>query len=140
MFANMTSGLDFHSKALVLRAERQRVIASNIANADTPGYVARDLNFKDAMNNATGNGGLNSSSGSGTSNARHIPLAAGATASLDGTSGLAYTAQSQPSLDGNSVDLDRERANFADNSVRYEATLRFINGSAKTILSAIQGQ
>jgi flagellar basal-body rod protein FlgB len=137
MFANMTSGLDFHSKALVLRAERQRVIASNIANADTPGYVARDLNFKDAMNNATGNGGLNSS---GTSNARHIPLAAGATASLDGASGLAYTAQSQPSLDGNSVDLDRERANFADNSVRYEATLRFINGSAKTILSAIQGQ
>lgn len=140
MFANMTSGLDFHSKALVLRAERQRVIASNIANADTPGYVARDLNFKDAMNSATGNGGLNSNSGSGAPNARHIPLAVGATSSLDGASGLAYTAQSQPSLDGNSVDLDRERANFADNSVRYEATLRFINGSAKTILSAIQGQ
>jgi flagellar basal-body rod protein FlgB len=53
---------------------------------------------------------------------------------------MAYTVQTQPSMDGNSVDLDRERANFADNSVRYEATLRFINGSAKTILSAIQGQ
>ena len=65
MIANLTSGLDFHSKALVLRAERQRVIASNIANADTPGYVARDLNFKEAMNNAIGGsltGGLTTDS------------------------------------------------------------------------------
>jgi flagellar basal-body rod protein FlgB len=58
----------------------------------------------------------------------------------DSDRGLVYAAQSQPSMDGNSVDLDRERANFADNSVRYEATLRFINGYSKTILSAIQGQ
>lgn len=146
MFANITSGLDFHSKALVLRAERQRVIASNIANADTPGYVARDLNFKDAMNAAT-SGGLSASSssaqGSGTNgmtNSRHIPLSGGSIGTLGGASNLAYTAQTQPSLDGNSVDLDRERANFVDNSVRYEATLRFINGQSKTILSAIQGQ
>ena len=53
---------------------------------------------------------------------------------------LAYGAPSQPSMDGHSVDLDRERANFVDNSVRYESTLRFINGQAKTLLSAIQGQ
>jgi len=146
MFANITSGLDLHSKALVLRAERQRVIASNIANADTPGYVARDLNFKDAMNAAT-SGGLSASSssaqGSGTNgmtNSRHIPLSGGSIGTLGGASNLAYTAQTQPSLDGNSVDLDRERANFVDNSVRYEATLRFINGQSKTILSAIQGQ
>ncbi|WP_114972580.1 flagellar basal body rod protein FlgB [Rhodoferax ferrireducens] len=143
MIANLTSGLDFHSKALVLRAERQRVIASNIANADTPGYVARDLNFKDAMNNATG-GGLSASSiglqGNGATNAKHIPLSGSTVGSLGGASSLAYTAQSQPSLDGNSVDLDRERANFVDNSVRYEATLRFINSQSKTILSAIQGQ
>lgn len=147
MFANMTSGLDFHSKALVLRAERQRVIASNIANADTPGYVARDLNFKDAMNNATSGGGLSASSSNasgsstnGTTHPNHIPLSGGSIGTLGGASTLAYTAQSQPSLDGNSVDLDRERANFVDNSVRYEATLRFINGQSKTILSAIQGQ
>ena len=151
MFANMTSGLDFHSKALVLRAERQRVIASNIANADTPGFAARDLNFKEAMNSATGGsltGGLmpsqsqsaSASNSNGTSNARHIPLSGSTIGTLGGAAGLAYVEQSQPSLDGNSVDLDRERANFADNSVRYEATLRFINGSSKTILSAIQGQ
>jgi flagellar basal-body rod protein FlgB len=53
---------------------------------------------------------------------------------------LAYTVQTQPSLDGNSVDLDQQRANFADNAIRYESTLRFINGHVKTMLSAITGQ
>jgi flagellar basal-body rod protein FlgB len=145
MFANLTSALDFHSKALVLRAERQRVIASNIANADTPGYVGRDVNFQAAMEAAVGGSRLSLAPETGVarqsqsiSNARHIPLQA-STASL-GSSRLDYTVQSQPAMDGNSVDLDRERASFVDNSVRYEATLRFINGQSKTLLSAIQGQ
>ncbi len=140
MFANLTSSLDFQSKALVLRAERQRVIASNIANADTPGYTGRDINFKDAMSAATGEGSQTltpTGPSEGTNHSRHIPLQA-STASLG--SSLRYTTQTQPAMDGNSVDMDRERANFVDNSVRYEATLRFINGQAKTILSAIQGQ
>jgi len=143
MLANLTSTLDFHSKALVLRAERQRVIASNIANADTPGYVGRDVNFKDAMGAATGSStqlrSLTPATPSdSTSHARHFALQA-STASL-GSSALSYTKQTQPAMDGNSVDMDRERANFVDNSVRYEATLRFINGQSKTLLSAIQGQ
>lgn len=143
MFATMTNALDFHAKALVLRAERQRVIASNIANADTPGYAGRDINFKDAMAAATGTSKntlpLTSSSPSqSATHANHIALQA-TTASM-GSSALAYTTQTQPAMDGNSVDMDRERANFVDNSVRYEATLRFINGQSKTILSAIQGQ
>ena len=141
MLANLTSSLDFQSKALVLRAERQRVIASNIANADTPGYVGRDINFKEAMNEATGATTQSLSLGTtsdGNTDSRHIPLQA-STASL-GSSALRYTIQSQPAMDGNSVDMDHERANFVDNSVRYEATLRFINGQAKTLLSAIQGQ
>ena len=145
MFANLTNALDFQSKALVLRAERQRVIASNIANADTPGYAGRDFNFHEALSAATGESTRtltpqtpSGSNSAGLTNARHIPLQA-STASL-GTSKLDYTAQTQPAMDGNSVDMDRERANFVDNSVRYEATLRFINGQSKTILSAIQGQ
>jgi flagellar basal-body rod protein FlgB len=143
MFAKMTQALDFHAKALVLRAERQRVIASNIANADTPGYAGRDVNFKEAMAAATGSGSnvlpmTSSSAGRGATHANHIALEP-TTASI-GTTALAYTTQTQPAMDGNSVDMDRERANFVDNSVRYEATLRFINGSAKGILSAIQGQ
>ena len=153
MIANMTDTLDFHSKALVLRAERQRIIASNIANADTPGYAARDLDFKEAMNDATGNSRsipLQTASSSSSSSQNNNPLAAphtrhiqlpGIAGTAAGTSShQAYTTQSQPTVDSNSVDMDRERANFADNSVRYEATLRFINGRSKTLLSAIQGQ
>lgn len=145
MFANMTNALDFQAKALVMRADRQRVIASNIANADTPGYVGRDINFKETMNAAIGGKQLSlplsapaSSSAAGSSHPNHFALQS-STASL-GQSNLAYTVQTQAAMDGNSVDLDRERANFVDNSVRYEATLRFINGASKTILSAIQGQ
>lgn len=148
MFANLTNALDFQAKALVLRAERQRVIASNIANADTPGYAGRDVNFKQAMSEAIGEGQgihLATASGAGlssdgTTHARHIPLPSINGSGALGDSKLDYTVQTQPAMDGNSVDLDRERANFVDNSVRYEATLRFINGSSKTILSAIQGQ
>lgn len=148
MFAQFTSGLDVHAKALVLRAERQRVIASNIANADTPGYAARDINFKEALSQMTGASGAevsrvtlqasNSASQSST-NPRHMALS-GLSQSHLGGSTTGYAVQSQPSADSNSVDLDRERASFVDNSVRYESTLRFINGQSKTILSAIQGQ
>ena len=149
MLANMTSGLDFQAKALIVRAERQRVLASNIANADTPGFVGRDVNFKAAMEAALGSSSASSpltlsrSGGttSGANDARHIPLQSTlGSLSTDGSAALAYTVQSQPSMDGNSVDMDQQRASFVDNAVHYEATLRFINGTSKTILSAIQGQ
>ena len=143
MFAQLTSGLDLHANALMVRAERQRAIASNIANADTPGYAARDVNFKQAMAAASGASALASSSAAtgGTTHPAHIPIgnAQSGNGGLVG-SGSAYTVQTQPAMDNNSVDLDRERANFVDNAVRYETTLRFINGYSKTILSAIQGQ
>jgi len=148
MLDKLTSDLDFHTKALVLRAQRQQLLASNIANADTPGYVARDFNFRQAMASALSagsslNGGLTastSSSASGAStNPKHIALG-GLQSSTLASSQLGYSIQSQPSMDNNSVDLDRERANFVDNSVRYESTLRFINGQSKTMLAAIQGQ
>ena len=156
MLDRLTNSLDFNAKALVLRAERQRTIAGNIANADTPGYAARDFKFADAMRDATGSGGTalgalrlaapQSGGAAGStvamgSGAGHIPLTS-STGSLQSGTGpkMDYTVQSQPSMDGNTVDMDRERAAFTDNAVRYEATLRFINGSARTILSAIQGQ
>jgi flagellar basal-body rod protein FlgB len=153
MLDKMTDRLDFHGNALLLRAERQRAIASNIANADTPGYVARDIHFAQAMREATGSTGSIGGSGaarltsagagafgaSGTTDPRHIPLPAAGTG-IGSRSTLGYAMQTQPSLDNNTVDLDRERANFVDNAVRYEATLRFINGQSKTMLSAIQGQ
>ena len=138
MFDKLTSTVDFHGKALVLRAERQRTIASNIANADTPGYVARDLNFKDAMSAALSGKELSGSAQpAAAAHPAHLPLTP-----RESTLGSAmgYGPQVQPALDNNSVDLDRERGNFVDNAVRYESTLRFINGSSRTILSAISGQ
>jgi len=144
MFAQLTSGTNFHGSALIVRAERQRAIASNIANADTPGYAARDVNFKDAMAAARGESRLAPSQPLIASTQRrqpgHIPTSRPGDGSIGDTGTLGYTVQSQPAMDNNSVDMDRERANFVDNAVRYETTLRFINGSAKTILSAIQGQ
>ena len=149
MFANLTSGLDFQSKALVLRAERQRVLASNIANADTPGYVARDFNFKEALSQQTqtsdselsrADKGLSLKSSASEPDRRHLALSGLSNSELSGANAMGYGVQTQPSVDGNSVDMDRERAAFVDNSVRYESTLRFINGQSKTILSAIQGQ
>ncbi len=144
MFAQLTSGMEIHANALVVRAERQRVIASNIANADTPGYMARDVNFKDAMAAARGENRLAQSqpaTGSPADRHRaHIPVGRPGDGTIGETGSLAYTIQTQPAMDNNSVDLDRERANFVDNAVRYETTLRFINGHSRTILSAIQGQ
>ncbi|WP_027996804.1 flagellar basal body rod protein FlgB [Simplicispira psychrophila] len=143
MLDKMTQQIGFHGNALLVRSERQRAIASNIANADTPGYVARDVNFAAAMQEATQASERDarsaSSKAASTSDPRHIPLPTVRFHS-DRDSTLGYAVQTQPSLDNNTVDLDRERANFVDNAVRYEATLRFINGNAKTMLSAIQGQ
>lgn len=142
MFAQLTAGLDFQATALGLRSERQRLIASNIANSDTPGYVARDIDFKQAMADATGGQPRLTTSTADTSrhHQAHFVLP-GADGHIDGTPAQpGYTVQTQPTMDNNSVDLDRERANFVDNAVRYESTLRFINGYSRTILSAIQGQ
>ena len=131
----LTDALDFQAQALVLRAERQRLIASNIANADTPGYVARDMNFAQALKEATAAGG-NGAAALATSQAGHLAGSAGAR----GEAQLLYASPSQTNLDRNTVDMDRERASFADNAVKYEATLRFINGSVRTMLDAIRGQ
>lgn len=152
MFNKLTNELRFQAQGLLLRSDRQRIIASNIANADTPGFAGRDINFPEAMNAALGLQTAPklplSQPGAGTglqSNGRTHPQHIALPDHLDGQTGadglkLDYTIQTQPAMDGNSVDLDRERANFADNSVRYESTLRFINGTSKTLLSAIQGQ
>lgn len=141
MLNKMTGRLDFHSDALLLRAERQRVLASNIANADTPGYVARDFNFAKTLQAAQGeNGSVRQAlQAASTTHSQHMPLPT-EKFGTDGKGRLGYSLTSQPSLDNNTVDLDRERANFVDNAVRYEATLRFLNGSAKTMLNAITGQ
>lgn len=134
MLEQLTNRLDTLSSALQLRAQRQQIIASNIANVDTPGYVARDIDFNAALQDAVSGRTV---PGMAQTNSGHRTIT-----SRDGLIGnaLAYTVQTQPSLDGNTVDLDQQRANFTDNAIRYESTLRFINGHVKTMLSAITGQ
>lgn len=134
MMDRLTNSLNFQTQALLLRSERQRLIASNIANADTPGYQARDMDFGAALREATG--AATPGNALSASQAGHLSPAAGARSEA----GLKYAAPSQTNLDSNTVDMDRERAAFADNAVHYEATLRFINGSVRTMLSAITGQ
>jgi len=133
MLEQMTARMDFHANALLLRAQRQQVLASNIANADTPGYVARDFDFAQALKSVQGGASVSTVA---LTDARHLRLGSADPRQAE----MAYTVQTQPAQDGNSVDLDRERANFVDNSIRYESTLRFINGHVKTMLSAITGQ
>lgn len=133
MLEQMTARMDFHANALLLRSQRQQVLASNIANADTPGYVARDFDFAQALKSVQGGASVSTVA---LTDARHLRLGAVDPRQAE----MAYTVQTQPAQDGNSVDLDRERANFVDNSIRYESTLRFINGHVKTMLSAITGQ
>jgi flagellar basal-body rod protein FlgB len=109
--------LSFNAEALRLRSERQALLASNIANADTPNYKAVDFDFAKALTEATSAG----------SNGVQPPARQ-----------LLYRQPAQPSLDGNSVEMDLERAQFADNTVRYEAALRFLNGQIRTLLEALK--
>jgi flagellar basal-body rod protein FlgB len=140
MLNRLTDTLDFQAQALSLRSERQRLIASNIANADTPGYVAREMNFAQALKEATGT--ASSTAVLKTSQAGHIGGGADGTVASNRSAeaNLLYAAPSQTNLDRNTVDMDRERASFADNTVKYEATLRFISQNVRTTLSAITGQ
>lgn len=127
MIPKLTGTLDFQGQALVLRAERQRLIASNIANADTPGYLARDFDFASALRTATGSGAAAEGVGSDV-------MAPGGKAQPQ----LRYAMPAQTNMDGNSVDMERERAAFVDNTVKYESTLRFINASVRTTLEAMK--
>ena len=135
MINRLTSELDFQTQALVLRSERQRLIASNIANADTPGYVARDFNFAQALQQASAGAGR-----SGFKLDANAALAAEGVLHSGGAAEprLNYAAPSQTNLDGNSVDMDRERASFVDNALKYESTLRFINASVRHTLDAMK--
>lgn len=134
MTSKIDSALQFHQIALNLRAARQELLASNIANADTPNYKAKDIDFAGALQGAL--------SGS----TEKLPLAHTASAHLSGATGgsvmgapVMYRTVLQPSADGNTVDMDVERAQFADNALRYEASLRFVSDKVKDVLTALQG-
>jgi flagellar basal-body rod protein FlgB len=134
MSGKLDETLRFHQTALALRAQRQQLLASNIANADTPNYKARDVDFGRALQNAlTGN---DSAGAMAKTAATH--LAAPAQPTIGGLQAQ-YRAPVQGSVDGNTVDMDVERNQFTDNALRYEASITLINNQVKNLLAAIQG-
>jgi flagellar basal-body rod protein FlgB len=132
MLDRIERSLRFQGEALQLRAQRQQVLSANIANADTPGYKAVDFDFARALHDSLGSA---TRVAQRTSAPGHLLARAASPAPAPGES-----AAIQPAQDGNTVDMDQERARIADNAVRYEATLKFLNGQIRTLLSAIQGQ
>lgn len=141
MLDRITESLDFQGRALVLRAERQKVLATNMVNADTPRYQAVDMNFSEALRAATGIGerriGQAGAVGPVRTHGAHLGL--GEASLTTAQPALLYRLPAQAATDNNTVDLDLERAQFAENSVRYEATVRFLNGQIRTLTAAISG-
>jgi flagellar basal-body rod protein FlgB len=134
MINQIDNELGFHQRALSLRAHRQQVLASNIANADTPHYKARDVDFKASLQGAMG--GRGGPLDLVRTAPRHLPAGEGAPAGAR----LLYRTETQSSVDGNTVDMDVERAAFAENAVQYEAGITFVNQMLRHIQSALQGQ
>jgi flagellar basal-body rod protein FlgB len=136
MIDRIDDHIGFHRSAMNLRSYRQELLASNIANADTPNYKARDIDFKSALGAALsgrneGDLALRRTQGG------HLPGLAGPNAY---GAAVRYRSEYQGAVDGNTVNMDIERAAFAENAMQFEAILTFINGRFKTLASAIQGQ
>ncbi|ACY84068.1 flagellar basal body rod protein FlgB [Edwardsiella piscicida] len=135
MLDKLDAAFRFQQEALNLRAQRQEILAANIANADTPGYQARDIDFASQLSRVLEQGRPD---GSGIAlsltSSRHIPAQTLQPPSLD----LLFRVPDQPSLDGNTVDMDRERTQFADNSLRYQTDLTVLSGQIKSMMSVLQ--
>lgn len=132
MLQGINKELGFFQNALDLRSYRQQLLASNIANSDTPNYKAVDMDFGKELAKVQGvqqgNLPLSATSGNHLQAGKANPLNAA----------IMYRAATQPSIDGNTVDMDVERANFSDNAIHYEADIAFINAQLKTLMAAIQ--
>ena len=133
------SALGIHQQALALRSGRAEILASNLANADTPGYKARDIDFKSQMQNIQAQSAQSQSNLSLTqSNSKHIPIDS-ATA-MNSRTEILYRVPHQPSLDGNTVNEQVEKSAFAENAMRYQASLTFLDGKFKGLMAAIKGE
>lgn len=112
-----------HGAALEVRSQRMGVLAANIANAATPGYKARDVDFSAALDARLAQG-----------------RAGGNTAGPASETALLYRTPTLPSLDGNTVELSREQLAFAENALAYSATLSFVQGKVNTLTRALRGE
>ncbi|MDB5729077.1 MAG: flgB [Noviherbaspirillum sp.] len=136
MIGKLDETFRFHETALSLRSQRQQLLASNIANADTPNYKARDVDFSKALQTAIAGGAPAASAMTKTAaahlSAPGLPTIGGVQAQYRGTI--------QGSVDGNTVDMDVERNQFTDNALRYEAGITMLSHQIRSLMTAIQGQ
>lgn len=137
MLGKTNDVLSYHQIALAVRGQRQQILASNIANADTPNYKARDIDFAQALQNALTD--QNPAANLGVAKTAKGHLDGNKSASVLGGAPLLYRTVKQGSVDGNTVDMDVERNQFADNALRYEAGVTLVNGQIKNLLAAVQG-
>ncbi len=131
MAFNLDEALGIHVRALAVRDYRAQLLATNIANADTPNYKAVDIDFKTALSQAQSG---------------QLPLTVTSSNQIqaNGSSGsqfeVMYRVPMQPSVDGNTVDTQIEQSEFTRNAIQHQASLTFLNGRIKGILSAIKGE
>lgn len=120
-----------HEHALKVHAQRAQVLAANLANADTPGYKARDFDFKQVLASQSAGQGVQMRA----THARHVSSSQGVVSSAQ----MQYRNPQQASLDGNTVEVEREQVEHAANALRYQASLRFLEGKIKSIKTALTG-
>lgn len=152
MSISFDSALGVHEKALAIYSRRAELLASNLANADTPGYKARDIDFKAALQNSLQ---LSASSSTGhpysrtanlagqleTTRSNHIQTAGADRVSIsDAAIEIQYRQPDHASLDGNTVDSQAEKSRFAENALRYQASLSFLDGKFKGMMAALKGE
>ncbi len=128
---NVDKLFGIHVNAVRVRGERAEILARNMANADTPGYKARDIEFNKLLA-----GSQMAYSGLRTTQSGHIKLADQSAQSSE----LKYRVPLQPSVDGNSVDMQTERAEFMRNALMYQTSLQFLNGRISGLMTAIRGE
>jgi flagellar basal-body rod protein FlgB len=130
MIFSIDQAFGTHEQALRLRARRAEVLAGNIANSDTPNYKARDYDFRRVLAQTQ-----SPADAVQRTHARHLGTQGGSDSAE-----LLYRHPSQPSIDGNTVDTQIEYAEFARNAINYQASISFLNGRIKTLLTAIRGE
>lgn len=134
MAINFDTALGVHPQALLLREKRGEILAANLANADTPDYKARDLDFKSVLSQSMQSDAIKDTRLQVTDQG-HLP----GIHTLLGAD-LLYRNPQQASLDGNTVEAHIEQSKYAENSVQYEASLNFLKGSFADLMTAIKGQ
>ena len=138
MAISFENALGIHQKALEVRVQRAEVLANNLANADTPGFKARDIDFKAVLGSVQAGQQVGGQLTMTTTNGKHLPTSGNG--EMSESNELLYRTPNQPSVDGNTVDTQEEVAEFTKNTMQYQASFQFLSGRFKSLNNAIRGE